>query len=211
MIFFDAITHNSLWDFINYSPLRQIAKAFAKGDEEINAAIHKYRSALCGYLAGTKLADHIASISPISEQVLDEDEVHIPCARMDRRYFNKLTTKLKAKVTEESLDYLIELWDSVSEYLGLPSLTYLLDEIREGCVSATWLIPPSAMPAIALKIDDPETAKFFSKLGIIRMELDDMCLYEEQEPSVETAEEQKQKQVNFMHVIPTCTYMYKYK
>ena len=191
-IIFQAMTCHCLWDFLNFSPLHEIAKKFGGNDKEIEKSFKEYQRELASYCAGTKLADHIACTSQFPE------EAYIPSVivRKDHRYFLRLSIKVKAKVTEESLDYLTELWDSLSGYLCLPSLTYILDEIHEGCISATWLIPPIAMSAIVHRIDDPETAKFFSKLRIIKMETDDLCLYEEQEPSMETTIEPKQEEVN---------------
>ena len=124
-----------------------------------------------------------------------------------KRYFEKLSFKLDENVTEKSLDYLIELWDSISDYLRLPSLPYLLDQVHDGCISVTWLVPPISTPGILLMTDEPEAAKYFSKLGIIRMEINDLCLYEKQELSVET--KQSEEQVKFTYWT-TCvvTYMY---
>ena len=79
---FEAITRNGLWDFINYRPLRQIVKQFARDDEEINLALKNYGCVLAGYLAGTKLVHHIANMAPLSCSTVTPS-----CARTDEALF----------------------------------------------------------------------------------------------------------------------------
>lgn len=59
----------------------------------------------------------------------------------DEKYCHKLTVKLKARVTEQYLDYIDQLWVSIIDYTYIPVLTVLLKSICNGCIEVTWLIP----------------------------------------------------------------------
>ena len=183
---FLAVEHNELWDFINYSPLQVITDAFCNDDSDLKRAFQEYRVALAGYRVSTKVVHYYATRSQFSEEAYRSDTEQT-VARRDQRYFMKLSMKLKAKATEKSLQYLTELWERVSEYLLLPSLPYLLDEIMSGSILVIWLVPRSITLALIIKCKQPSAAKFFAGYDICSISVDSLVLYEEKVEEVEVS------------------------
>ena len=108
-----------------------------------------------------------------SEQSLRQD-----MARYDKCSCRKITFKLKARVTEKSLNYIDTFWQSIADYFLLPSLPALLDSIHSGCVEVTWLV--STPSALQIQGNIQDSVLFLQKHGVMRVVMDDeFVLYEE--------------------------------
>ena len=121
----DAISHNCLWNYLDYHSIEEIAKEFAGDDIELRGWISDYKSELTGFRATIKIVDYINAHnyteSADASMSLWEDK-----SRYD---YSKLSIKLMSRVTEKSLDYIDQLWISFAEEFVLPSLASLLDSI----------------------------------------------------------------------------------
>ena len=173
---FNAISRHDLWDYWNYYPLEEIVQGFAADDQEILSWIETYRHDLESYKVTTKLLDHIAADSVL---IVDELEPVEQPARHDRRYYQKLSFKLKMDFTDHSLKYIDEFWNKFASLYGLPPYVVLLDHIRKGCVSIVWLVPSHLAPKILSGA--PLSDDFYQKHEIVRVEFDGECIYQEKE------------------------------
>ena len=159
---FEAITCHQLWDYWNYYPLEGIVQEFAPNDPDITSWIETYRQDLESYKVVTKLIHHIESL-----------------AKYDKRYYQRVSFKLKTEFTDHTLKYIDDLWNKFSNLHDLPSRVALFDSIREGCVSIVWLIPSHLAPQI--RSTTPHSADFYRKHEITRVELGEECIYQENE------------------------------
>ena len=176
---FEAITRNRLWDFLNYQPLEDIVKHFGGDDQKLNEWVKEYKAHLAGFKACMTIVNYLSEVE--SDSSFDESDSEQPtlpkAARYDRRYYRKLSLKLKVKVTDQSLSYIDDIWTSVSEYLLLPPLSVLLDHICKGSLTLVWLIPTGLVPQSLKRIR--QGSDFFQQNSIESVTLDDQCVYNE--------------------------------
>ena len=182
---FQAITRNRLWDFLNYQPLEDIVQHFGADDEQMKDWMKEYKAHLAGFKACTKIVHYLSEVE--SDSSFDESDSEQPTqpkpARYDRRYYHKLSLKLKVKVTDQSLSYIDDIWRSVSEYLLLPRLSILLDHIYKSSITVVWLIPTGLVPRLLKQIR--HAGDFFQQHHISSVTLDDRCVYDEEAGTVE--------------------------
>lgn len=175
----EAISHHQLWDFSSHSPVDEIVKKFGADDPELSGWINEYKSELAGFKAVTKIAHYIEACSDDEDIADSEQSLEQNLARYDKRYCRKLSVKLKARVTEKSLQYIDQFWRSIADYFCLPSLSVLLDRIKEGCVEVTWLIPTVSALQVQANIQDSE--EFLKKMEITQVIMDGEILYSDHE------------------------------
>ena len=180
---FRAITQNQLWDYNSFTPVEEIVKKFGENDPQLTGWINNYKSEVAGFKAVTKIAVYIQACREEEDIADSEQSIRQNLARYDRRYCHKLSIKLKARITEKSLDYIDQFWRSIADYFLLPSLPVLLDTIKEGCVEVTWLVP--TVPALQMEANMEDSEDFWRNLEVTRVEIDgvvhhihsDMVLY----------------------------------
>ena len=173
---FKAITHHGLWDYYNYSPLVRIAKRFGAGDAEIERWVNTYKKDVKAYSIVAKLDDYIES---------DLDVTAPPAAnraKYDPRYFTPV--EWKTEFIDHSLQYLTEVWELFSSHYLMPDSppTALLDSVREGCYSVTWLVLSDLIPQFIKRVKSDAT--FFQQHRILRVTVRDECIYEKEDTSV---------------------------
>ena len=173
---FKAITYHGLWDCYHYSPLVQIAKRFGAGDAEIEGWIQTYKKDMKAYSIVAKLEDYIES---------DLDVTAPPAAKRakyDPRYFTPV--EWKTEFIDHSLQYLTEVWELFSSHYLMPDSppTALLDSVREGCYSVTWLVPSDLIPQLIKRAKSDAT--FFQQHRILRVTVRNECIYDEEDTLV---------------------------
>ena len=171
---FAAITSNMLWDSWNYLPLKKIVEGFAADDKELASWIDTYKQDLKSYKATTKLIDRISVAE--SDSTESEEEEHDKPAKYDKRFYRTLSFKLKTKFTDQTMEYIDDLWDEIADLYDLPHYVILLDSVRKGCVSIVWRIPSHIAPKI---LETAPSDKFYRKHGISRMEFGGEGIYQE--------------------------------
>ena len=191
---FEAITRNGLWDFWNYQPLEDIVHQFGADDKQMEDWVNKYKADLAGFKACTKIVHYMAVVE--SDSSFDESDQDQPTqpkqAKYDRKYYHKLSVRLKVKVTDQSLSYIDDIWRSVSEYHLIPPLSSLLDHICKGSITVVWLIPTGLVPRLLKQIH--EAGDFFHQHRITSVTLHDRCVYDEEISTME------QRQSIMVHV-----------
>ena len=171
---FEAITHHGLWDYIHYSPLVRIARNFGAGDPEVEIWIQNYLKDLKAYTI-------VASIEDCIDSDLDActDQSRADIAKYDPRYNRPV--EWKTDFDDHSLQHLINVWEMFSAQFLLPVSppTALLDRLRKGCVSVTWLVPSCLIQQLIKGVKVNVT--FFQKHRILKVEVEHKVVYEEEE------------------------------
>ena len=172
MEIFEAITHHGLWDYFHYSPLVKIIQKFGAGDPEMKAWIKEYKRDLKSYKLVATLEDYIDSEIEDHRESLSAKK-----AKYDPSYLTPM--EWKTEFVDHSLQYLTDVWEMFSSHYLLPECppTALLDHVRKGCVSITWLVPSKLVPQLVkmAKID----THFFQKHRILKVTVEGQCVYEE--------------------------------
>ena len=175
---FRAITYHRLWDYFHCSPLVHIANKFGASDPEMEGWVQTYKKDLKAYSLVTTLEEYI-------EADLDTaDAPPVKRARCDPRYYTPV--EWKTKFIDHSLQYLTEVWELFSNRYLVPDSppTALLDRVRRGCFSVTWLIPSYLIPLLIKRIRND--TNFFQLHSILQVTVGDQCVYEESSTSVST-------------------------
>ena len=173
---FDSITGHGLWNFFHFTPLVEIAETFGEGDSDIETWIQSYEKDFKSFLIVTEIKDLIE----LDDHMLDTCTEPPPAkrAKYDPRCCRRM--EWKTDFVDHTLLYLTYVWKKFSSHYLEPNSppTALLDRVREGCVSVTWLIPSYLVPQLIkrVKID----AEFFQEYRIMKVTVDDQCIYEEE-------------------------------
>ena len=165
---FKAITKHGLWDFLHFSPLVKIVKKFGINDPDMNKWVQDYIQNVKSYTSMTKITDCI-------ELVLTNPTAPSP-AKYDPRYNRPV--EWKTNFVDHTLQYLAEVWEMFSCRYLLPDSppTALIDHIREGCVSITWLVPTHMIPQLIKEVKSG--TEFFHEHHISKVIVDGKCIYE---------------------------------
>ncbi len=163
------------WNYLNCDHLCEIVKDY--GNRKMKKAEEKYRQQYDHFLCTTKLEDYLA----LNTTDVFTDSKNRSLLKGKRRssseYRNRLSFKLKVDVSKETLMYIEELWKRARHH-GLPKVGVVLDNIYNGCVEVCWII---LHPNIALEFKKkavlPEAVEFYKENKIIRVLLNEDCLY----------------------------------
>ena len=172
---FAAITLNDLWDYHNYSPLERLVNQFLPSDEEVVSLMKEYKAHLSGFYLTTKLIDYIEYQNLSADDSNEECDQPSPKLTTEQYKKIKVVLKLKRKISEVSLDYVVKLWQSFAEEYEIPSLTAVIDRIVTGSLEVTWTVPQHIADAILPR------SKFFRSHGIVLVSIDDVIIYDEKQ------------------------------
>ena len=164
-----------LWDFENYDLVTQVIELIE--DEECKTAMRASLAAYIKELNGYNIAQELATRLPY---YLDEEYPECQEEEYDSWFCTELRKKLDCyvRITNESLQFVSELWTVIRDRYDIPSLTALLYSIVYGSLVVTWLIQPSWACCILREI--LTSAAFFQKHLIVKVVLDGQCIYIEE-------------------------------
>ena len=167
---FKAITHHGLWDYFHYSPLVQIAKKFCANDPEIEGWVRTYMKDLKAY----------SLVTTVEEYIETDLEIAVPSPRR-AKYDTRCCTPMEwnTNFVDHSLQYLAEVWEVFSSHYLVPDSppTALLDRVRRGCFSVTWLVPSGLLPQLIKRVQlDTE---FFQRYCILKVTVGNKCIYKQ--------------------------------
>lgn len=173
---FTAISDHCLWDYNSYTSVENICKEYGGDDEELLGKINNYKSDLAGFQATTKIVEYIRNCS-INETADSEQSIGQDKARYNKMYCKKLSIKLEIPVPEKCLNYIDELWRSISDLFLLPSLPVLLESIREGCTEVTWYISTQAASQFESVVLKEDSIELYWKYHVLTIALEGRILY----------------------------------
>ena len=164
---FRALGKHGLWDYINYYLLQSIIEEFAGDDDELNEMMKQYQKDLTGHILTLQIQTYLDTTQNLADETVPPQQRH--------ELFKKLSVKTDANITDHSLSYVTNLWQSLANQFALPQLALILNGIAKGCIGITWLIPANLVKYITQMAQ--KTAKMFAMKQILRVTLEDRCIY----------------------------------
>ena len=134
---FRALSKYGLWDYLNYYLLQSIIEEFASDDDELNGMMEEYQKDLTGHILTLKIQTYLEatydkhSIATSESDNLVDLESLPP--QQKRMLFKRLSVVVHANITEASLRYVCDLWNSLLLKFALPRLPVILYDIAEVC------------------------------------------------------------------------------
>ena len=181
---FDYLQSSHLWSYDNFGLVDSLNKRFlGASSQSIKQHILDYKGKFNGYLAMKKIihSDYFV-VADDSDEMEDPAKIVAKYGTTER---HKLKVKLELggrKLSEVSLLYIAELWESLQEEYELPSLTAQIDYIMKKCLEIIWLISP--MDAEKIRASKKSHIPFFQKHNITLVSIDDHIVYELPDPEV---------------------------
>jgi hypothetical protein len=129
---FTTATLNDLWDYRNCSPLERLIDRFLPNDQEVVSLMKAYKARLSGFYLTTKLIDYIEYQNLSADDSDEEYDESSPKLTTKQYKKLKVVLQLERKISEVSLDYTVELWQSFAEEYEIPPLTAVIDRIIAG-------------------------------------------------------------------------------
>ena len=172
-IFF-ALSRYGLWDYLNYYLLQTIIEIFASDDDELNSMMKQYQKDLTGHTLTLCIQTYLDATHPISSSDSESSADEVAPALLPQ-LFKKLTIKIDVNVTDHTLSYVYELWESLANQFALPQPAMIIHKIAKGCLGITWLIPANMVNHVTIMVQ--KTANMFTKQHVLRVVLEDRCIY----------------------------------
>ena len=192
---FRALGKYGLWDYLNYSLLQRIIKEFARDDKELNSMMEQYQQDLTGHILALRIQRYLdATKHPIATSDSDNSTDEVVPLQQKHKLFKKLTAKCEINVTNHTLSYVTDLWESLAQQFALPQPVLVLHDIAEGCIGITWLIPANLIKHVTQMAQ--ESANMLAEKNVLRVTLEEQCIYPmETEPSLPETETAALKKV----------------
>ena len=176
---FQALSKYGLWDYLNYSLLQRIIKEFAHDDKELNDMMEQYQQDLTGHILALQIQTYLDAthykLTPVYSENLGDEMISALPPQQNSALFKKLTVKVKANVTDHTLGYVEDLWESLAKQFALPRPAMILHNIAEGCIGITWLIPNNLVKYVTRMAQ--ETTSLFVEEHILRVMLEEQAIY----------------------------------
>ena len=155
----ETLTVECEWSFLNYYLLESIIEEY--GDDATKEMMEQYKQDLNGYMLATKIIDY-----------LDTVDLEHPKRRMlpipQRELFAMVTMKIKGvNITEHTLKYVKDLWESLGKQFSLPKHIFVLYKIGGGCLEIAWCIPSQLATYIIRKA--MESGNYFTEQNFFRV------------------------------------------
>ena len=129
---FTTVTVHGLWNYWHFSPLEELANHLLHDNQEVQGLIKAYKARLSGFYLTTRLIDYIMYMD------LDDDDSDEECDQLSLKLTTKEYRKMKVvlrldrKISQVSLDYVAQLWQSFREEYEIPSLKTIIYRILAG-------------------------------------------------------------------------------
>ena len=175
---FNNITEHQLWDHINPDILVYLVKHFAPDDDddELKQLVEQYDNALGGFVIQCSIQEYLLKSSLLCSNC-DIQELPEP------ELFAQLSIKINTPdILKESLNYVVELWESFSKRLQVPKPALILHGIANECLCVTWMIPGFLIPQITKEVG--QCRPFFEQRQFSWVKLNNFQVYPFVDPKV---------------------------
>ena len=175
---FRALGKYGLWDYLNYFLLQSIIKEFARDDKELNDMMEQYQQDLTGHILALRIQTYLDATHfkhPIATSDSDNSGDEVVPLQQNHELFKKLTAKYKVNVTDHTLSYIIDLWQSLAKQFALPQPAMILHKVAMGCISITWLIPANMVKHVTRMAQ--KSANMFAEENVLRVTLEEQYIY----------------------------------
>ena len=159
---FQSLLTQGLMDYKNFYVLRSIINEYASS--EMKEKLDEYEEVLAGFALVTKIQDYLNAELKESEQ-----------SKPDPKLLDELSVKVKANVTDRTMKYISELWDSLAYRIKVPVTALPFHKVAKGCVEITWLVPFHLTHFTTRQLQ--ENTDYFQEENIIRVTIAGRCVY----------------------------------
>ena len=175
---FVALSQAGLLNYTNYGILRSIIIEYASDDQELNQQMREYEDEVAGYALVTSMKDYV-----------DAELQQCEPAEVDPELLSVLSLKVGESVTEHTLQYVKEVWDSLASRLKLPQSALLFEKIADGCIEMTWILPSHLTNFVIRQAR--ENTEYFIERRVLRVIIANRCIYDGEAPIHEITNEKK--------------------
>ena len=174
---FSVLSRKGMLSYKNCHILRSIIDNYAGDDQELNDEMRNYDEELAGYALVTDMVDVVSQQDVESEDDPDPD------------LFSVLSFKVGRNVTEHTLQYVKEFWDSLAHRLKLPHSALLFQRVAKGCMEIIWTVPSHLTNFIIRRVQ--ENTEYFREQQVLRVTIANTCIYEWEALTPENTNEKK--------------------
>ena len=178
---FVGMSKRGLVNYKNYHALRSIVAHYAEDDQELMEKVNKYGEELAGFALVTKMQDYLDADLQTCEQSEPD------------KLLDDLTIKVGGNVTECTLQYVSDLWDSLACQLKLPQCSMLFDKVAEGCIEISWLLP-SHLTIFATRRAQ-ESTEYFIEQRFLQVTIAGRCIFDSGAENISGEEESPRRKV----------------
>ena len=175
---FVALTNRGMLSYKNCHILRSIIDKYASDDQQLKEEMRKYEEELTGYALVTGMKEHVDAVSPQDEE-----------SEANTGLFTLLSLKVGKNVTEHTLQYVEEVWDSLAHLLKLPHSALLFKRVAEGCLEMIWTVPSHLTDFIIRRAQ--ECTEYFYEQRVLRVTIANRCIYEGEAPTPDNINEKE--------------------
>lgn len=168
---FVALCRAGLLDYKNYGILQSIIKEYASDDGELTQKMEEYVKEVAGYILVTKMITYVDAVF-----LQDKD------SEADPKLFDKLSLKVGGNVTEHTLQYVKDLWDSLALQLKIPQSALLLEMVAKGCIEITWNLPYHLTNFVISRAR--ENTEYFREKKVLRLAIANRYVHEVEAPII---------------------------
>ena len=177
---FNAVSVNKFWSYEHHSPVETLIRNLIPDHRSL---MTQYKERLAGFYLTTKLIEYIHEKSLDDQYDSDMDERDISGGKIQytTKQYRRLTVKLnmpQRKMTQISMIYIQDLWESFADEFNIPSLTAVIDKILEGSLEIVWLILPHF--AELIETSAHKSMEFFRRHDITYVAIEDRIIYDEE-------------------------------
>ena len=169
---FHKLSERGLWNYDNYYLLQNIIYKFAHDDSELKGMMQQYQRDLTGHILALKIPTYLDAINAYKDPTSNSEN---STTSISPELFEKLQVKVKVKITDHSVKYVFDLWQSLTDQFILPKPALILHSIAEGCIDITWLVPANLVKHITKMVQD--NSSMFAKQQILKVMLEEQCIY----------------------------------
>ena len=173
-----ALSKRGMLNYKNFHILRSIVDNYASDDEELKEETRKYSEELAGFALVAHMQDYV-----------DAESQQDQPTEADPELFSVLSFKVGENVTDHTLQYVKDVWDSLAHRLKLPHSSLLFERIAEGCLEIIWTVPSHLNNFIIRQAQ--ENAEYFQEQQVLRATIANRCIYQGEAPTPENINEEK--------------------
>ena len=163
---FSYFKNAGIWSYENYHLLETIIENFVP---EISESMQEYQKDYEGFKVATQLKHYIDAL------------VELPRVKPDPALFARLETKIEVRISDRSLQYIDQLWKSLSHHFCLKSYELVLENMTPGSLTITWCFPRHETSQV--KAMATSSSEFFSKHNIVEVSIDSQLIFQAEKTS----------------------------
>ena len=155
---FRALIRYGLWSYLNYYLLQDMIQEFAHDDDELNGMMEQYQQDLTGHILTLRIQSYLDAthyehpLATSDSETSDDESVLFLPTQQKHKLYKALSVMIDANVTDHTIRYVQDLWQSLSKEFALPSVRMILHDILSGGIIPMETEPQSQTVALKRKV-----------------------------------------------------------